>query len=157
MARVRTILISGATLISMGCGGNPTAPAPAARIQLTASPAAITPTICPPSSCGPVADQLEALTTLTIRETGGVGGIVESATLTLRRDSDGAVLANAAGTPTPVRFTANQSVTVPTSVHYDRAQGRHPATLTIALTGEDDNGHAIQATLAIPVAAFSGS
>lgn len=92
---------------------------------------------------------------MTVRETGGVGGIVESTTLKLRRD--GAGLSTSAGTLTSVCFTANQSVTVPTGVHYDRTQGGSPATLTIALSGRDDNGHAIQATRAIPVAAFSGS
>ena len=93
---------------------------------------------------------------VTIRETGGVGGILESATLTLRRDTDGVVLANAAGMLTAVPFTAYQSVTVSTGVHYARAEGGTPATLTIAVSGRDDNGHPINATLAVPVAAFSG-
>lgn len=149
MAATRVLSVVVGIIGIVGCGTT-TGPQPAAQIQLTSNSATIFPVVC--QNCGSVADQIEALATLTLRESNGVAGTVESVTMTLRRNSDNAILANATQ-PRGVRFAANGSVELEVGVHYDRSQGA-PATLNITVNARDDNSHQITAALALPVAAF---
>ena len=144
--------------VVVACGKSPTpptSPSPVAQIQLTANPATITPAVCPPSSCGPLTGQLEAATSVTVREPAGVGGNISSVSMILRRSSDNVTLASGTVSPTNGRFAANGSVTIPLGVHYDQAQGASAGTLALTFTGTDDRGNPITATLSVPVNRFA--
>jgi hypothetical protein len=143
--------IAAAGLLS-ACGGGPTGPRPSARLEASASPSPINPIECPLSSCGSLLNQLEAASTLTIRETAGVAGIVESVSLVMRRSSDGAVVANA--TPSVgTRFSAGGSLALPVAVHWDRGQMTTDGSLAVMVNARDDNSHAVTVSLTIPVTA----
>ena len=92
---------------------------------------------------------------LTVRETEGVAGIIETMTLVLRRNSDNAIIVNATP-PVGTRFGANGSVNVPVGVHWDRDQMTSAATLTATVNARDDNQHLVTSTVTIPVTAFGG-
>lgn len=141
---------------AIACDDTPTGPRPTAVLQPTAAPSPITPVLCPVSNCGSVTNQLEATTVITVRETAGVAGTIQSATYVLRRNSDNAVIVNA--TPSlNVRFTANGSVDVPVGVHWDRGQMTTASTLTVTINARDDNQHTVSTSMTIPVSAFEGS
>src|SRR5258707_4731744 len=128
MTRSRNLTRTVAALvcaIAVGCAGSPTAaPATAAAatavLQMTATPATIVAVVCPSAHCGSWTGQLEVIGSVTIRESGGVAGVVNRVGFTVRRRSDNAAVAaneEAAGT----RIAANGSLTVPVMMHFDEA------------------------------------
>jgi hypothetical protein len=140
-----------------GCGGTTADPGrQTAQVSLTANPSTITPVLCPIERCGSVAGQIEAVTTVTIRETGGVAGRVDDIRMTLRRTSDNGLITEGLFTPaTQTRFAANGTVSMQIAVHYDVAQGTSPATLTLAMAGTDDNNHQVAANGTVPVNVYA--
>lgn len=152
---LRLLTLVVAATVAIGCD-TPTGPRPTANLQATAAPSPITPVVCPVSNCGSLANQLEATAVVTVRETAGVGGTIESTTLVLRRNSDNATIVTA--TPNVgTRFGANGSVEVPIAVHWDRDQMTTSATLTVTINARDDNQHSVTVLVTIPVSAFTGS
>lgn len=152
-SRLFTLVVAATVVI--GCD-TPTGPRPTANLQAAAAPSPITPVVCPVSNCGSLANQLEATAVVTVRETAGVGGTIESTTLVLRRSSDNATIVTAAPN-VGTRFGANGSVDVPIAVHWDRDQMTTPATLTVTINARDDNQHSVTVLVTIPVSAFTGS
>lgn len=153
---VRLFLILVVLTLATACDDTPTGPKPTAVLQAAAAPSPITPVLCPVSNCGSVTNQLEATTVVSVRETAGVAGTIQSATYVLRRNSNNAVIANATP-PLNVRFTANGTVDVPVGVHWDRDQMTDASTLTVTINARDDNQHTVSTSVTIPVAAFQGS
>ena len=146
--RLASLLLTLGCAPFIACGGTTVDPTQqTAQVQLTASPSTINPSICPTERCGSATGQVEALTTVTVRETGGVAGRVDSIRMTLRRTADNALITEGVFTPAaPTRFPANGTVTLPVAVHYDVAQGAATATLTLSLAATDDNNHSVSAT-----------
>jgi hypothetical protein len=155
---MRTML--GAALLSLlgGCGGSEGEATRSAAVSLTVSPNPIQEGPCPAAHCGTLANQNEAAGSLRVTETGGVGLGLTSVAMTLRRDASGvvvaagqldaAVISQLAGT---ARVEANGALNVPVAVHYDTAAGGQPSTLTLALSGTDDNGNPLTRTTTVPV------
>ena len=146
-------------LAFVGCGGGagtgPSAPAVAA-LTLAASPGSWAAVACPPSSCGPVTGELEAAGSVTIRETAGVGGTVDTIAMQ-SRDAGGAVLGQGtfdaagvrqlAGTD---RVAASGSRAVPgVGMHF--APDRRPATIVVTVHFTDDRGNGLDASVTVPV------
>jgi hypothetical protein len=159
----RTLFASAvvAALVSWGgCGGSsPASPSGSAVLALSIAPNPVPEAVCPPSACGTVTNQLYAVGTLTLRETGGVGGRVDSVSMT-QRTGAGATMGTGQFDATAVatlastnRFVANGVLSIPgIGVHYDRSLGGSAATLTVTLQATDDGGHTISATIQAPVA-----
>jgi hypothetical protein len=155
----RALAVAVAVLAcACGSGDSPASPSGRASLTLGMAPSPVLEAVCPPSACGSGATQLYAVGTLTLRETAGVGGRVESLAMTQRTGAgvtqgsgqfDASAVAGLAGSS---RFAANGSLEVPgIGVHYDPALGGTPATLTVTLQATDDGGHSVSATLAVPV------
>lgn len=141
------------------CGGSsPSAPRQA-RVALAADPSPVQEAPC--GGCGAATQQLWAVTTLSVRETGGVGGRVSGIAVSARNDQgtmlgegrfDAAGLAALAGSS---RLEANGSLEIPQlGPHYDRSLGGRPATLSLTLQLDDDAGHRVEASLDVPVLPF---
>src|SRR4051812_11606296 len=89
-------LIAAATMtMAMGCGGGgaSTTPTPAtAAISVTANPNPIVGQVC--TGCGAQTTDREAVTQLTVQETGGVSATVVTIAMTLRENGTNAVIAS---------------------------------------------------------------
>lgn len=162
LSKVRTTLLLG-TLLAAGCGGgSPSGPTPApseAAITLAANPNPIVGGAC--RGCGSTGTDREAVTSLTIRETAGVGGAVSSIAMSLRDagtnaviaagEFDGAAVVALAGSS---RVSAAGTLVVPSvGVHYPRDQAGRSATLTYTVRVTDDRGNTVSRDLAVPVSA----
>jgi hypothetical protein len=158
MKKLAIAILCLAVTAASGCDGSPPTTDPNAQIQLSASPASIIPTVCPPSSCGAGSDEVEAITTIALRETAGGSGILDGFTIVLTRASDNAtILATTIGIGAGTRFTANQTVNIPFAIHFGRAGAASAMSLSVRANARDDRGNgAVTATLTIPVAAFPG-
>jgi hypothetical protein len=143
-------------LVFAACGGaSPGAPRQAG-VALSASPNPVQEEPC--GACGTLPDQLWAVTTLSVRETGGVGGRVAGVVVSLRNDQgtslgggrfDAAAIMSQAGTS---RVEANGLLSIPgMGPHYDRSLGGRPATLSLTLQLDDDNAHHLEVSLDVPV------
>jgi hypothetical protein len=139
-------------------GGDPRTPVdptvPQATLQVTAAPSPVTVTVCPADRCGATSlPQFEVITTLTVRETGGVGGRVDSITVTLRRNSDNTVAMSGTINPASVqvRFAANGTAAVPLAIHASQSDLTVQTTASLVVNATDDNGRAVTATLTVPV------
>ncbi len=137
------------------CGG-PSAPAPTAVVVMMPAQPTVAATVCPPEHCGPLAGQMEVVTSVTVRETAGVGGVIRQVTLALRRQSDNANIAGGAEGQ-GVRFPARGSVTVPLAIHYDQSLGERNMKVVATLEADDDNGHRVTATVEIEVITNAGA
>ena len=84
------------------------------------------------------------MTSITVRETAGVGGTIRRVTLTLRRQSDNARVGGGEEGQ-GVRFAGGGSVSVPIAIHYDQTLGERNMKIVVELQADDDNGHAITA------------
>ncbi len=143
------------------CGGSTAAPSTgSAAFTLTAAPNPITGASC--QGCGAQSTDREAVTNLTIQETGGVGGTVtgidvalrEAGTTTLIGTSgtfDSAAVASLAGSS---RLAANGTLVVRSvGTHYARELAGKSATLTLTVHVADDRGNQVSRDLAVPVSA----
>jgi hypothetical protein len=145
--------------MTIGCGGGGggpqpgPSPIPQASIQVTASPSPVALAACPPASCGTGPAQYDVVTTLTLRETAGVAGRVESLAVTVRRNSDNTVLLTTTVNPASVQvpFAANGTATIPFAVHLPVPDVTAQSTVTAVVNAVDANGRAVTATVTIPV------
>jgi hypothetical protein len=96
---------------------------------------------------------MELTTTLTVRESGGVGGRVTGIAVTLRRNSDNATLVQTTITAASmlVAFPANGAVTIPFAMHANGADLTAQSTLTLVINATDTNNRSVAANLSIPV------
>ena len=147
-------------LMSVACGssGSASAPSPgSAAISVSASPGTIAGAAC--AGCGAQSTDREAVTQLTIQETGGVAGSVSGIDMTLRETGTNAVIASGSFDSAAVgalagssRVAANGSLTVRSvGVHYAREQSGKAATLTFTVRFRDDLGNNVSRDLAVPV------
>ena len=143
---------------SNSSGGTPTQPTPAptparAQIQVTASPSPAPLAVCPPASCGAPSAEFEVATTLTVRETAGVAGRVDSVAIALRRNSDNVIVLNTtiSSASVQVRFTANGSVSVPLTFHHPQSDITAQTTAALVVNATGDTGGAITAAFSLPV------
>jgi hypothetical protein len=135
-------------------GGPGPGPTPQAAIQASASPSPIPLVVCPPSNCGSGGPtQAELVTTITLRESGGVGGRVTGIGVTLRRDHDNATVVSTtiAAASILVSFPANGTVTLPFALHASQNDLTAQSTLTLVVNATDANNRAVTANLTIPV------
>jgi hypothetical protein len=131
---------------------------PKAAIQVTAEPNPIRGRIC--TGCGDeTTTDREAVTTLTIQESGGVGGRVTLIEMTLNDDASGVVIAAGQFDGAGVTFFAQTDrlagsgslVAENIGVHYAGSEAGKAATLTYTVHVIDDLGHEIVIELAVPV------
>lgn len=113
-------------------------------LVVTPAQPSVTTTECPPSHCGTLTGQREVVTSITVRETAGVGGTIRRVTLTLSRQSDNARVAGGEEGQ-GVRFAGGGSVSVPIAIHYDQTLGERNMKIVVELQADDDNGHAVTA------------
>jgi hypothetical protein len=135
-----------------GCsgGGGTTSPTTAV-LAATHAPNPIRATACPPASCGPLLGELEAAASLNVRETAGVGVMVETVALTFRMadgrvrqgEMDAAAVARAAGSS---RVAAGGSLTIPVAMHFTPGTGVLPGVLTVAANFTDERGNRVGTT-----------
>jgi hypothetical protein len=157
MEGLRSAVLAAAALACAGCQNSVSVPTlPDAVFQLSANPASIVATECPPSTCGVGSDEVEAITTMLIRETGGGTATLEGFAVTVRRDSDNAPILNATlGIGAGTRITFRQTVNVPFAVHFPRAAAASAMTLTATANLRDEKGQVpVFATVTVPVAAI---
>ena len=150
--RASLILLVAATL---NCGDRPTEPQPQPQpaLQGTAAPSPIALAPCPPANCGSSGPaQLELLTTITLRETGGVAGRVDNIVATLRRNNDNGVVATATITADAVRvnFQASGTATIPFALHVNQADVIAQSTLTLVINATASS-RGVSTTLTVPV------
>lgn len=114
--------------------------------------------MCPPSSCGAGSDEVEAITTITLRETAGGSGTLDGFTVLLRRTNDNAtILSTTVGIGAGTRFSANQSVTIPFAIHFPRTQAGSAMSLVLTANARDDRTNAaVTGAVTIPVTAVGG-
>ena len=139
----------------LGCGDSPTEPQPQPQpaLQATAAPAPIALAPCPPASCGSSGPaQLELLTTITLRETGGVAGRVDNVVATLRGNNDNGVVATGTITADVVRvnFPASGTATIPFAMHVNQAAVVAQSTLTLVVNATA-NSRGVSTTVTVPV------
>ena len=124
-------------------------------LALSANPNPISGAPC--GGCGSGSTDREAVTDLTIQETGGVGGTVTSVAMELRENGTNIVLASGsfdgikffAGTN---RLQANTSLVARhIGVHYAQSLAGRSATLTYTVHLTDDNGNQVAQQLSVPV------
>ena len=148
-----TLYVLTTAAAACGGGGTPTQPVTptGATIQVTASPAPVSLTLCDPPAC--TTPGYEVITTLTLRETAGIAGRVDSITLTLRRNSDNQVLVTANITPASIQvpFTANGTATIPFAMHVARTDVTSQTTLALVVNATDSGGRAVTTSLTVPV------
>lgn len=150
-----------ACVMLAACGGSSAAPSSgSAALTLAASPNPIAGAGC--QGCGAQSTDREAVTTLTIQETGGVGGTVTGVDVALRETStniligtsgtfDSAGVATLAGSS---RLPANGTLVVRSvGAHYARELAGKAATLTLTVHVTDDRGNQVSRDLAVPVSA----
>jgi hypothetical protein len=151
-------LFAFAALALCACGAGPASPSRTAALTLAIVPDPVPEAPCPTSACGDAVDQLFAVGALRLSETNGVGGRVDSISMTQTSASrvvasgtfDAAAVAALAGSN---RFTPNGRLEVPgIGVHYDRSLGSVEATLSVTVRATDDAGHSLSATAAVAVA-----
>jgi len=154
----KAVLLSGALVVSCGGGGGsgPTASTATAVLSLTASPNPVVGDLCG-SHCGNLAGEREALTTLTIRESAGVGANVAGGTQELRNAATGAVVAQSTFSPSDfvrdsgsTRIPAGGQFSYRAGVHYPAPHEGIALTFTFTIVARDDNGHDVTVTLAVP-------
>ena len=149
-----TALLSTAAIIACG-SGSPSSPSPpSAAITVSASPSPIAGGPC--TGCGAGSTDREALTTLAIQETGGVGGAVTLIDMSLREQGtnvvigagsfDGAAVTQLAGSN---RLTARGTLNVRCGVHYAGAQAGKAAMLTYVIRVTDDRGNQVSQSIAV--------
>jgi hypothetical protein len=157
----RTVLAAGA-VAAAGCGGG-SSPSGAsaggapASITLAANPNPIAGIEC--TRCGAQSTDREAVTTLTIQETAGVGGTVAAIAMVLRENGTNALIASGEFDTAAVvslagssRVPAGGSLLVRTvGVHYPRDQAGRTATLTYTVRVIDDRGNTVSRDLAVAV------
>jgi hypothetical protein len=145
--------IAAAACGSSGGGGTPTQPTARAVLQVTASPTPAPLAACSPDHCPSGPPQYEVLATLSVRETGGVGGRLTNVALTWRRNSDNVVVLTTTLSPASlqVAFAANGTVTTELAFHHDQADLTAPSTVTMVLNATDDRGAAVSSTVTLPV------
>ena len=157
MEGLRTAVLAAAALACAGCQNSVSVPTlPDAAFQLSANPASIVATECPPSVCGAGSEEVEAMTTMVIRETGGGTATLEGFAVALRRDSDNALILNTTvGIGAGTRITFMQTVNVPFTVHFPRVAAASAMTLTATANLRDDKGRLpVFATVTVPVTAI---
>ena len=155
MDGVRTIVLA-TILACMGCQNSVSVPTlPDAVLQLSANPASITATECPPSSCGAGSDDVEAITTMVLRETAGGTATLQGFAVTVRRNRDDAtILSTTVGIGAGTRVMFMQTVNVPFTVHFPRAEAGSAMTLIATANLRDEKGQApVFATVTVAVAA----
>ena len=141
--------------LALGCGSGGSPDSTSAALVGTLTPDPIVETPCPPADCGTLAGQLEASASLALRETAGVGALLDSVTMTLRSDATGAVIAAGAfqgpglaqQAGGAARIDPRGSRVVAVAVHHDASLGGHPATLSVVAAGTDDRGHSVSASV----------
>ena len=148
-----TVSVVVAAACGSSGGGTPTQPTARAVLQVSASPTPASLTACPPEHCPSGPPQYEVLTTLTVRETGGVGGRLTNVGLTWRRNSDNVVVltTTVSSTSLQMAFAANGTVTTELAFHHDQADLTAPSTVTMVLNATDDRGAAVSSTVTLPV------
>jgi hypothetical protein len=140
--------------IATACGESPPGPSGQSAIQVTASPSPVPLVVCPPEQCGSSGpSQFEIATTLTLRETGGVAGRVDSIGITLRRNSDSVVILNTTIAPASIQvaFGANGTAAIPFAMHVAQSDATAQTTATLVVNATDTAGRAVSATLTVPV------
>ncbi len=162
MARVFCAVLAGLLLCGCGSGDGPVSPVGSAALTLEMAPDPLAEAICPASACGSEAGQLYSVGTLTLRETGGLGGRVDSIAM-VQRAAGGAIQgagqfdADAvAALAATNRFAANGLLSIPDiGVHYERSLGGLPASLTVTVRATDEGGHSVTAAIEVPVTPLS--
>jgi hypothetical protein len=152
------LLLSIVMTTAAACGGSggglPTQPTARVSLQVTASPSPVALAVCPPASCdASTPPQFEVVTTLAVRETGGVAGRVDSLGITLRRNSDNVTVLTTTLAPASVqvRFAANGTVSVPVAFHHAQDEVTAPTTATLVVNATGDTGGTVSATVTLPV------
>lgn len=141
------------------CGGGapaqPSSSSGRASIAATPSPTPVPLRACDPPEC--TTPGFEIAVSLTLAESGGVSGRVNSVTFTLRRDADQAVLVTGTIAPPWIQatFAGNGASTVPFTMHVARADVTGATTLTLVLHATDANNNQVDATVVVPVSAPS--
>jgi hypothetical protein len=125
-------------------------------LTIAASPSPIVGDLCG-SHCGNLPGEREALTTLTLRETAGVGVNLTGGSQELRDTGTGTVIATSTFVPSDFVRDAGTSRVAPSGqlvyhagVHYPAAHAGVAAAFTFVIQGTDDNGHAVSVTLTVP-------
>ena len=145
MGRSALRVMSLSLVLAGGCGSSTGGPSSAAVLVVTPNQASVATAECPPSHCGSLTGQREVLTSITVRETGGVAGTIRRVVLSLRRQSDNAQIAGGEeGQGT--RFAAGGSVSIPIALHYDQALGERNMKVVVSVEADDDNGHFVTAS-----------
>ena len=93
------------------------------------------------------------ITTLTVRESGGVAGRVDSIGVTLRRNSDNVTILSTTISPASVQvpFAANGTAEIPFAIHHVQSDVTGPTTAALVINATADGGRATTATVSIPV------
>jgi len=96
---------------------------------------------------------MEVLTTLTLRESNGVGARVTNIRVTLRRNSDNRTLVDTTINPQSVQVTipARGSVDIPFGAHANQSDMTSQSTLTLVINAMDTNDNAVTANVSVPV------
>jgi hypothetical protein len=96
---------------------------------------------------------VELITTLTVRESGGVGGRVNSIVATLRRNTDNTTIVAATITADSIRvaYSPNGTATIPFAMHANQADVTSASTLTLVVNATDTEGNTVSTTVTIPV------
>ena len=158
---VRAAVVASLVVIGQaGCGkSSPAGPSPTAAIDLSANPNPIVSRVC--AGCGAGSTDREAVTQLTIRETGGAAATVTAIAVSLRDNASGATIgagefdqggvASLAGS---AQLAPNGTLTArDVGVHYPPSQAGRAATLTYTVRIRDDRGNTTSRDLAVPVPA----
>jgi hypothetical protein len=158
MLRGSHLVLATSVLCGCGSGGGPASPSGSAALTLDVAPNPLVEAICPVSACGPASGQLYAVGTLTVRETSGVGGRVDSIAMT-QRTADGTIQGSGQFDANAItalavtnRFAGNASLSIPgIGVHYARALGGRPSMLSVNVRATDDDGHSVTAAIEVTV------
>jgi hypothetical protein len=152
-------MVVALTGAACGSSGSSSAPSPgSAAISVTATPSTIAGRVC--AGCGAQSTDREAVTQLTIQETGGVAATVTAIGVALRENGtnapiggggefDSAAIVSFAGTS---RLGAGGSLVIrDIGVHYPSQQAGKAGTLTFSVRIRDDSGNTVSRDLAVAV------
>ncbi|MFN8062750.1 MAG: hypothetical protein U0Q12_26600 [Vicinamibacterales bacterium] len=146
LTHVHRAFLTGA-LLTMACGGSPSAPTtprPTAAIAATATPQ--TWTIGPCTGCGDLVGELETGGVVVVTESAGVGLIIGALEVSALNAS-GAVTNNSPRPSLGTRLAGNGRVELDVGYHFPPSA--QAAAARIVVHGRDDNGHDVSATLTV--------
>jgi hypothetical protein len=156
--RTAVLVLLAASVASCGGGGasSPAAPSRSAVLTLEASPNPVVGGLCG-SHCGDLAGEREALTSLTIRETAGVGVNLTGGSQELKNAATSAVVAASSFAPADfvrdsgtTRIAPGGQLVFHTGVHYPAAHAGAALSFSFTILARDDDGHDVSVTLAVP-------